>query len=360
MKAVSLRTAALATLSCTVLSLAGCKQHEAEKKPLPPQAVTVAKVRMQRIAGGLVASGRLVPREEMAVSADLTGYRIARVLVEEGALVAAGQPLAELDDSLLVSQIAQLRATLAQQDVALEQARQEARRVDGLENQGVLSNEAIAGRKFAVRNSAAARAATQAQLKDLLVRQAHMTIRAPAAGLILQRNARPGETSSTGTALFTMARDSLLELYAELPEVEAAAVNLGDPAQVTLPSGRKLNGKVRLIGERVDMNTGLVIARIALPVDAELRQGGFAKAAFVKPVTVLALPETAVRYDADGASVMELDGNARVHRRSVQTGRHAGGFVELRSGPGEGVRVAVKGAAFTLDGDKVRIAGVSE
>ncbi len=356
MKSSIFRLAAIAAVA-GAMPLAGCKQHDAEKKPLPPQAVTIARVRMQQMVGGLTASGRLVPREEMAVSADLTGYRIARVLVEEGAVVRAGQPLAELDDSLQVSQIAQLRATLAQQDVALEQARQEAGRVNGLENQGVLSNEAIASRKFAARNSAAARAATQAQLKDLLVRQAHMVIRAPAAGLVLERTARPGETSSTGTALFTMARDSLLELYAELPEVQAATIKLGDPAQVVLASGRKLDGKVRLIGERVDTNTGLVIARIALPVDPELRQGGFAKATFVRPVTVAALPESAVRYDADGASVMELDKDVRVHRRTIQTGRHADGFVELRSGPAEGAQVAVKGAAFTLDGDKVRIVG---
>lgn len=31
-------------------------------------------------------------------------------------------------------------------------------------------------------------------------------------------------------------------------------------------------------------------------------------------------------------------------------------FVELRRGPPAGTRVAVKGAAFTLDGDKVKIA----
>ncbi|WP_292635956.1 efflux RND transporter periplasmic adaptor subunit [Novosphingobium sp.] len=347
---------ALAPLLAATM-LAGCKGEAPNRQSLPPQVVTAASVSMREMNGGLSASGRLVPREETAVAADLAGYRISRVLVEEGALVRKGQTLAVLDDSLLVSQIAQLRATLAQQQVAFEQARQEASRVDGLENQGVLSNEAIASRKFAARNSGAARAATQAQLNDLLVRQAHLIVRAPSAGLVLERTARPGDTSSTGTALFTMARDNLMELYAELPEASTTEIHVGDPARVILASGRTLQGTVRLIGERVDTTTGLVIARIALPVDSELRQGGFAKATFVRPVRVATLPESAVRYDADGASVMVIDGNTRVHRQAVRTGRHADGLVELREGPPEGTRVVVKGASFTLDGDTVRIAG---
>ena len=66
------------------------------------------------------------------------------MLVEEGDTVSRGQPLARLDDTLLRAQIDQARATLAQQQVAAERAEAEAGRVDGLDNQGVLSEEAIA------------------------------------------------------------------------------------------------------------------------------------------------------------------------------------------------------------------------
>lgn len=340
-----------------LLSLVGgCSGREPAKEQAPAQPVTVARVEYRQVNGGLTASGRLVPREEMAVASDLSGYRVSRVLVEEGAFVRAGQPLALLDDSLLVSQISQLRATLAQQGVAYEQARDKASRISGIENEGVLSSEAIAERKFSVRSAAAARDATAAQLQDLVVRQNHMTIRAPQAGLVLERTARPGEPSSTGSTMFTMARDGLLELYAELPEAAVREVKVGDPAKVTLASGRVLNGKVRLIGERVAETTGLVIARIELPVDPELRQGGFASAQFAARANILAVPEAAVHYDADGANVMVIDARNRVHRVRVRTGIHSSGLVELREGPSANSRVAVQGAAFTLDGDTVSIA----
>ncbi|GGC00990.1 hemolysin secretion protein D [Novosphingobium endophyticum] len=355
----SLRAAVL--MLGALVPLSACSSGEQGKEArTPPQAVTVAVVAERQISGGITASGRLLPREEMAVAADLSGFRVARVLVEEGAFAKAGQPLAILDDSLLRSQISQMEAQLAQQQVSAEQARDQAVRVEGLENQGVLSNEAIAQRRFAARTSAASVAATRAQLDDLLVRRSHLVIRAPASGKVIERVVRPGDTSSAGTVMFRMARGNLIELYAELPEADAARVRMGDPARVTLSSGHTLEGHVRLIGERIDQTTGVVIARVALPVDSELRSGGFAKARFSGDKSVLALPEKAVHYDADGASVMVIDKDNRVRRVRVSTGDHADGHVELRQGPPAGSRVAVKGAAFTLEGDVVKVVGGTE
>jgi HlyD family secretion protein len=343
-----------------VLVMAGCKGGvSAKREDLPPPTVSAAVVSRQDVAGALRASGRLVPREEMAVAADLSGFRVARVLVEEGARVRGGQVLAVLDDSLLRSQIDQVRATLAQQQVAAEQAAAQSARVDGLDGQGVLSKEAIDARRFAVRTSRASVAATRAQLNDLLTRQNHLQIRAPADGVVLERSVRPGDTSAMGTTMFRIARGSLIEFYAEMPESDVKNIAVGDPAEVVLPSGRRLAGTVRLLGMRVDAQTGLTIARIALPVDGELRQGGFAEARFTRDFSVLTVPEAAVHFDAEGASVKVIDNQDRIQRVAVRTGRRAAGKVEIVSGLAEGARVAVKGSSFVLNGDKVRIAGAA-
>jgi HlyD family secretion protein len=348
----------LPILGCAAI-LAGCGEKALHRQDLPPQMVSVAQVALHDITGGLTASGRLSPREEIGVAADLSGYRIARVAVEEGASVQTGDVLAVLDDSLLRSQIDQLRASLLQQQIAAEQAQEQAARTVGLKGQGVLSDEAIRNRDLAERSAQATVAVTRAQLNDLLVRRDHMVIRAPTSGIVIERDARPGDTSAPGTTLFRLARDSLIELYAELPEADVAHVAPGDPAEVTLASGKSFAGKVRLIGERVDNQTGLVTVRIALPVSPDLRNGGFAKARFVRTASVLAVPEGAVRFDADGASVTVVGHDDRVHRAHVRTGQRSGGLVEIVQGPAAGTKVAVKGAAFVLDGDKVRIAGTA-
>lgn len=339
--------------------VSGCGGNAPRRQELPLQTVSVVRVAPHEITGGLIASGRLVPREEVGVAADLPGYRIAHVAVEEGARVRKGEVLATLDDSLILSQIDQMRAMLAQQQIAAEQAQEQAARTVGLKGQGVLSDEAIRNRDLAARSAQATVAATRAQLNDLLVRHSHMTIRAPAAGIVLERAARPGDTSAGGTTLFRLARDSLIELYAELPEADVAHVALGDPADVTLASGKRFAGTVRLIGERVDSQTGLVTVRIALPISPDLRNGGFAQARFDRKATVIAVPEAAIRFDADGASVTVVGHDDRVHKQRVRTGQRSGGLVEILQGPPSGTTIAVKGAAFVLDGDKVRIAGAA-
>lgn len=347
---------ALAPL-CALILLGGCGSGASGRKhDLPPQTVTTAFAAQREVSGALSASGRLLPREEIAVAADLNGFRVLRVLVEEGTRVRAGETLAVLDDSLLRSQIDQVRAALAQQTVAAEQATAQANRVAGIDGQGVLSGEAIESRRFAVRSSRSALAASRAQLNDLLVRQSHLQIRAPADGVILERTVRPGDTSSSGTAMFRMARGNQIELYAELPESEIARTSVGDPADVILASGRRLQGSVRLIGMRVDPQTGLAIARIALPPDPELRQGGFAEARFTRNFSLLAVPEAAIHYNADGASVSVVDDRSRIRAVAVRTGRRAEGLVEIVAGLRAGTRVAVKGSAFVLNGDRVTVA----
>jgi HlyD family secretion protein len=352
------RLGAALPMLAIVMLLAGCGDRKtATRQELPPLAVMAAVVAKHQVAGAMTASGRLLPREEIAVAADLNGFRVARVVVEEGQHVRAGDVLAVLDDSLLRSQIDQLRAALVQQQVAAEQALRQADRVKGLDDRGIMTREAVDTRRFAARSTTAAVAATQAQLDDLLTRQRHLVIRAPVEGVVLERSVRPGDTSNMGSTMFRLARGDLIELYAEIPEADAATISIGDPADVVLASGRTLAGKVRLIGMRVDAQTGLTVARIALPADAELRQGGFAEARFTRSFSALAVPEAAVHFDADGASVKVIDGNARIRQVSVRTGRRGQGLVEIVSGLAEGDRVAVKGSAFVLNGDKVRVVG---
>jgi HlyD family secretion protein len=227
--------------------------------------------------------------------------------------------------------------------------------VDGLDNQGVLSNEAIAERRLAARSAHAAVAVAQAQLRDLETRQTRMIIRAPVGGRVLERTVRPGDTSAGGTSLFRIARDSLVELDAEVPEAQLARIHPGDRATVELPSGASVAGTVRLVSPRVDQQTKLGRARIALPVRTDLRPGGYARANFVQlGREAPTAPEAAIRYDADGASMMVVQADNRVRRVAVRSGDRADGFVELVQGPPPGSKVALGGSAFVLDGDRVR------
>jgi HlyD family secretion protein len=337
------------------LSLPGCGP-----KPAPAdngaRTVTVTQVQQRILGGGVEAPGILVSREEAAVNSELSGYRVAKVYVEADAVVGEGQPLALLDDTLLRAQIAQQTALTAQQAVAAEQAKEEADHVAGLDSQGVLSTEQIDQRRFQARSSRAALDAQTAQLHDLQTREARMTIRAPVGGLILQRNIRPGDISTPGgTPMFTIARDSLVELEADVAESDLSAIKVGDPVRVTLPDDSVVPGVVRLIMPAIDSQTKLGKVRVSLPVRSDLRPGGFGRASFSGfGHAVPVVPETAIRYDADGAAVMVVDASNHVRETPVKTGAHADGYVELLQGPPVGARVLQGAAVFVLQGDLVK------
>jgi HlyD family secretion protein len=346
----------LAAVVLGSLTVAGCQKHEAATQP-GPRAVRIARVVNEPLASVLTVSGLLTPREEAAVTSELSGYKVIKVYVEQGDWVKAGQPLAQLDDTLLRAQIAEQQAVVTQQVLAAERAESQARNVEGLDNKGVLSQEDIDTRRFQAKSARAAAVAAQAQLDDLKTRQARLTLRAPVAGLVLARYVRPGDLpsgASAGQPLFRIARDGLEEIDAEVPESDLTKLKVGQKAEVTLPDGAKVTGELRLISPEIDQTTKLGRARILLPVRADLRPGGYAYARLpgVK-TTGLVAPDRAVSYDADGAAVYVVDASNRVHRVAVRTGERSNGFVELLQGPPAGSRVLVTGASFVLDGDKV-------
>jgi HlyD family secretion protein len=332
-----------ALLVLAALAVAGCKKPpEKQTDAQQARAVSVTTVQSRAIVGALSASGDLIPHEEAAVLPEVSGYRVARVLADVGQYVKAGQTVVQLDPTLLEAQIAASQAQAAQ-------AEDQARRVAGLDDQGVLSQEQIQQRRFQAK-------VAEANLRNLQTQRRKLSVVAPVSGLILEKNVRPGDLSAGGaTPWFRIARDGQIELSAELTESDLARIRPGQTATVTLASGATAQGAVRLISPQVDAQTKLGEVRIRLPVRSDIRAGGFARAVFADAAgTAAAVPESAIRYDADGASVMTVAANNRVKRALVQTGARGGGWVQLVRGPPPGTRVVENAAAFLLDNDLIR------
>lgn len=351
-----LQTLSLVTL--LALGLSACHKPEArETEAQRARAVNVVTVANRPIEGSLTAAGSLVAREEAAASAEISGYRVAQVLVDQGAWVRQGQPLARLDGALLSAQVEQARALAAQSAINAEQAEAQAARVLGLDGQGVLSQEQLDNRRFQARAARATADAQAASFRDAQTRSGKLLVTAPVGGLVLERNVRPGDTSQAGAATpwFRIAQGGEVELEAELTEEDLSRIRPGQSATVTLPTGTSVQGRVRLVSPKVSAQTKLGTVRIRLPVRADIRVGGYGRAQFSDASgQALSVPETAVRYDADGASVMVVGNDNRVRKVIVQTGARGSGLVALVKGPPAGARVVRTAAAFLLDGDMVR------
>jgi HlyD family secretion protein len=339
------------------LALGGCHKAGSSAAAAPQgRAVSVVAVAPREIRGALAASGDLVPRQEAAVLPEVSGYRVSAVLADVGQSVKQGQVLARLDPALIESQIAQQQALAAQAEAQAVQAEDQAVRVKDLDDTGVLSEEQIRQRRFQARAARATAQAQAAALRDIRTRAAKFAVTAPVSGLVLEKTVRPGDQASAGSApWFRLAENGVIELQAQMSEDDLARIRVGQHAQVTLPSGAAVTGTVRLVSPQIDPQSKLGYVRVTLPVRPDVRAGGFGRAVFTDASGLaLAVPETAVRYDADGASVMVVQADERVKRVPVRTGMRGGGLVQLVDGPPAGARVVANAASFLLDGDRVR------
>ena len=321
------------------------------------QAMRIARVENRDMADEVVATGRLVVREEASVGTELAGYRVAAVYVDEGDWVKQVQAMARLDDALLQAQIAQAEATLATQKANWDFKKNQFDRAAMLEKEGAFSKELLEQRRAESAGAEAAWMAAKAAVNEMKVRESRMTLRAPVSGSVLQRTIRPGDISSPATAApyFRIARDGLIEVDAELPDAKLGMIKEGTGAAVTLTTGDVLQGQVRFVSPRVDANTSLGRARIALPYNKLLRPGSFAQADFNSASNgVVSVLASAVRYQAGGPSLMLVGDDNRVKQVPVKLGERSGDYVQLVEGPPAGSRVLAVGASFTLDGDVIK------
>ena len=127
----------------------------------------------------------------------------------------------------------------------------------------------------------------------------------------------------------------------------------GAPVQVTLPSGRSLPEPSASSCLPSDSQTKLGKIRLSLPRNPELRPGGFGRALFTSAsASGLTVPEQALRYDADGVSVMVVRAGSEGQRCAGPRRPARRCYAELLQGPPAGALVLL-GASFLLEGDIV-------
>jgi len=320
-------------------------------------AVSVIVPGRQRIARIISATGQLAARRDMPVGIAGEGGRVVNVLVEPGQWVGAGQTLAVIDRSVQAQEAAQLAAQIEVARADARLAQQELERAQALVSRGFVS-KADVERRMATRDSANARVrVAQAQLGQSRARIGRLDIRAPAAGLVLDRKIEAGQIVGAGSgALFRIARGGEMEMLARLPETDLALLRAGIPATVTpVGSVRSFLGSVWQVSPIIDPQSRQGVARVSVPYDRELRPGGFATAEIrAGAVDAPMLPESAVLTDAAGSYVYVVDDKNVVHRRIVKVGSVTDAGVVIAEGLSGNERVVQSAGAFLNDGEKVR------
>ena len=320
-------------------------------------AVSVIVPGRVTVQGEINATGTLAARREMPVGSVGEGGAVRSVLVEPGDWVQKGQVLALVDRSVQSQQIA---SQSAQVDVARADAQLAQSNLDRalrLVDRGFIS-KADVDRLTAERNAANARVrVAQATLAQLRAQTARLSIVAPAAGLVLERNVEPGQVVSGGSGvLFRLARDGEMELLADVSEDDLAKLGVGAAARVApVGTDKSFTGQVWQISPVIDPENRQGTARISLSYARELRPGGFATATIASGAVVAPiLPESAIQNDDEGPFVYVVGNDNVVRRRNVTTGLVTARGISIRSGLNGTEKVVLRAGGFLNEGDKVQ------
>jgi len=287
---------------------------------------------------------------------------VTRVLVEPGAAVAAGQPLAYVSSPDFAAAVGAYRKAQA--------AASNAVRVAGRDS-ALFANDALARQDLeqAQTDAAAAVADRDAALDQLhaigvdsatidAIRQNQPiqvpqgVIRSPLPGVVVERLITPGQLLQAGqTPTFTVARLSTMWVMGNLFEHDLPDVAVGDPADVQLTEGtRSYHGRVDYVGALVAADTRATTVRIITENPGQ----GLKKDMYVRivihslhPRRGVLVPTSAVLRDAQNLPFVFLaKPDSSFERRTVVVGSRVDERFEIASGLAAGDHVITEGGLF--------------
>lgn len=239
------------------------------------------------VAQVLVASGYVVAQRHATVAAEVTG-RLMEIRVEEGQRVERGQVLAVLDAGMASSELASARARVASADASaraaaadLAEGRDTAQRSATLAQTGFLSPTSLVKDRARVANLEAQLGRTEAEADAaradaarLQVQRRQYDIRAPFAGVVIDKNAQPGEIVSpisgaggfTRSGICTIIDMASLEIQAEVNESYIGRVQQGQRVDAVLDAYPTLTIPARVLAvvPTANRDKGTVRVRIGL------------------------------------------------------------------------------------------------
>jgi RND family efflux transporter MFP subunit len=338
----------------------------------------------------LDASGYVVARRMATVSAKITG-KVEEVLIEEGQRVEEGQVMATLDpvdaaaqQRLAGSQLEAARSQLGSVRAQLQEAEANARRLDTLVGQQLVSRsqyEQAVAQRDALRSQLASTGRNVQVAQDQVAIAGNgvdnTVVRAPFAGVVIAKAAQPGEIVSplsagggfTRTGIGTIVDMDSLEVEVEVGEAFIGRVQPKMPIEATLNAYQdwKIPGEVIAIIPTADRSKATVKVRVALDSkDPRIVPDMGVRVSFLEKARPAAGEDsgnqgvrvpTAAIVERDGASVaFVVDADDTIELRSLTLGRALAADRQVLKGLAAGETVVLDPPAELADGTKVKLA----
>jgi RND family efflux transporter MFP subunit len=362
--------------------------------------VRVARAELRPMTRAITVTGTLAAQEWSTLSAKVSG-RLQTLAVDIGSVVRAGDLLAQVeprDYELRVQQadaaLAQARAALGlpleskdesviveqissvkQAKAVLDEATKNRERVIDLGKTGVASQAEldtvestyrVARARYDTaledgRTRVAALAQRRAEYEIAAKQLQDASVRAPFDGAVQTRPASVGEYVAAGVPIVTLIKTDPLRLRLEVPERESITVRAGQAVRLNVEGDTNVyTGQIVRLSPAITEQSRMLLVEADVPKRGSLRPGLFARADVVvneREDAVCVPANVLIVFAGIEKVVLVQDGKAL--EKTVTTGRHDAGWVEIVSGLAAGEAVVVDPGGLRT-GQPVTVGGPAE
>jgi len=315
--------------------------HYDKEKPITVEADTI---RIQSIDEGTSYTGVFEPDKETKISADVQG-KIEAVLVDLGQFVHKGQPVVQLDNSLLKLQLQSV-------DVQIEGLESDVKRFATLTKadavQGIQLEKAQLGLK-----------AAEVQKATLAEQISKTTIRAPFNGVVTAKFNEEGAFAAPGVPLLQITDISLLRFTINVPERDLKKFQLNQSYDVAadINPDISLRGKVAMIGSKSNLGNSFPVQfQVANTNHQAIKAGMFGKVIFkaAQQKEGIVIPTSAIIETGEDTQVYLIkEGKAVIQNVKISGNLGSQSFVS--DGLKEGDIIITTGFINLSDGMNVSI-----
>lgn len=316
-------------------------------KEEPGILIEVKKVTPEQFEHHFEVNGSIEAVEQANVSPE-QGGRIKQILVKEGDKVNAGATLATLNASVLQTNLQELENGIGlAQTVYDRQARLWEQKI-GSEIQFLEAKNNLES--------------LQKKRESLLAQIAMSTIKAPFSGIVDHIYQKEGELAAPGQPLLTLVNMKEMKVKADVSENYVQAVKENAEVEVNFPSfGMSTNAHIRQVSNIINPSNRTFSIEVRIPnTSGVLKPNGIAvvKIKDFEVKDALVVPAISIGKDAKGDFlfvVNEEDGQQKVFKKYVKTGRTSAGQTRIIEGLNSGDLVVVEGYNEVANGDLIRI-----
>lgn len=321
------------------------------KSKKPPEKARVETPELRDIVKKTVATGAIVPREEVEIKPRVSGV-IEELFVEAGAPIKQGDKIARIRIVPDAASLQRAQSAVQTARIAYDNAKREYDRNQGLFTQGVIADAEVAAFKTALALAQQTLASANESLQIVKegqsgsAKQSNVVVTSTVDGMVIDVPVKVGfsvietNTMNAGSTIAVVADMGDMIFQGQVDESEVGKITVGLPLDIKIGALEKevFEGKLEHIapkGKEIDGAIQFEIKASVTPKkDVFVRAGYSANADVVldKRTQVLAVREALLQWK-DGKPFVEIETSpGQFAKRDVKLGLSDGIYAELLDG----------------------------